>query len=552
MRPHALSGMNMRTAITIARGMTVAAVVLMSAAGCTVKKQDAPELTGPSELGLSLAITATPDVLTMDGGSQSTIVVTARNAQSQPLGNIGLRAEIVSGGQVVDYGKLNTKTLNTGSDGKGTFVYTAPTSPTLGNSDSGNNVVTIRVIPSSSDYSNAVDRTVDIRLVPQGVILPRPYTPVSRFVFSPANPAEGASVQFDGGGSIDVIECPSGAQSVDECTSTKDTLVDYAWNFGDGSRGSGTRAQHAFAKAGSYTVTLTVTNSRGITASSTQFVNVGASADPTASFTASPSGPAINQSVFFNASASKATAGRTLVAYDWTYGDGSSDSGVNVSHRYSRTGNFTVTLTVRDDIGKTGTTSTTVSVGATTLPTAVIAVSPSSGVPNQILNFDGSQSTAPAGRSIARWEWAFGDGQNDEGMNVSHRYLNAGDYTVILKVTDNTGVSATTSKVVTIAPASSQGPTAAFTISPTPGIINQDVVFDASTSTAQGGFSIAWYRWNFGDSNQVFTCPGDVRCSLDGKRFTYRYTRTGTFTVTLTVMDGNSREGTLSRTIQVQ
>jgi hypothetical protein len=34
--------------------------------------------------------------------------------------------------------------------------------------------------------------------------------------------------------------------------------------------------------------------------------------------------------------------------------------------------------------------------------------------------------------------------------------------------------------------------------------------------------------------------------------FTYRYTRTGTFTVTLTVMDGNSREATVSRTIQVQ
>ena len=125
--------------------------------------------------------------------------------------------------------------------------------------------------------------------------------------------------------------------------------------------------------------------------------------------------------------------------------------------------------------------------------------------------------------------------------------------TVILRVTDNTGATATASRSVTVAASSSQGPTAAFTISPTPAIINQDVVFDASTSRAQGGFSIAWYRWNFGDSNQTFTCPGDARCgALNPAVFTYRYTRTGTFTVTLTVMDGNSREATVSRTIQVQ
>ena len=553
MRPHALSGMNMRTATTIARGMAIAAVALMSATGCTVKKQEAPELTGPSELGVSLAITATPDVLTMDGASQAAVVVTARNSQSQPITGMGLRAEIIAGGQVVDYGRLSAKTASTGSDGRATFSYTAPTSPTLGNSDSGWDTITIRVIPSGNDFSNAVERTVDIRLVPQGIILPRPYTPVARFQFSPETPAEGIAVQFDAATSLDVIECPASATSIDECTSTTSTLVDYSWNFGDGSRGSGVRAQHAYAKAGAYTVTLTVTNSRGITASQSAFVTVGASTDPTATFTLSPTTPAVNQSIFFNASGSKAAPGRTLVAYDWTYGDGSEDSGVNVSHRYSRLGNFVVTLTVRDDIGKTGTFSQSVTVGGTALPTAVIALSPSAPIVGQIINFDGSQSTAPAGRTITSWQWSFGDGASDSGVTVSHRYNTAGDFTVILRVTDNTGATATASRSVTIAASSTQGPTAAFTVSPTPAIINQDVVFDASTSRAQGGFSIAWYRWNFGDSNQTFTCPGDARCgALNPAVFTYRYTRTGTFTVTLTVMDGNSREATVSRTIQVQ
>ena len=240
---------------------------------------------------MSLAVTATPDVLTMDGSAQSSVVVQARNGQNQPIRDMGLRAEIVVGGEIVDYGRLSAKTANTNTEGRAAFVYTAPQSPTLGNSDSGKDTVTIRVIPSGSDYSNAVPRTVAIRLVPQGIILPRPYTPVASFVFSPSTPAEGVAVQFDAAASVDVIECPADAASVDQCTSTTSTLVDYAWNFGDGARASGVRASHTYDKLGAYTVTLTVTNSRGITASTSKFVTVGNSADPTAAFTVSPANP---------------------------------------------------------------------------------------------------------------------------------------------------------------------------------------------------------------------------------------------------------------------
>ena len=212
-----------------------------------------------------------------------------------------------------------------------------------------------------------------------------------------------------------------------------------------------------------------------------------------------------------------------------------------------------MTLTVRDDLGKEGTVSQSVTVGATALPTAVIAFSPAAPIVNQGITFDGTQSTAPAGRTLSRYDWSFGDGASDVGPTVSHRYNGSGDFTVILKVTDSTGAASTASRQITVAATSSQPPTAAFTISPVPAVINQDVVFDASASVAQGGYSISSYRWNFGDSNQTFTCPGDARCGAQNRAlFTYRYTRLGTFTVTLTVMDGNSREATVSRTIQVQ
>lgn len=416
--------------------MALGLAALVTAAGCTTNETKAPELTGPSELGLSVKVTATPDVLQMDGVSQASVVIEARNSQGQPQQGIGMRAEVMVNGQIVDIGRLSSKTGVTGGDGRLTLTYTAPAGAPSGNADTGS-VVSIMVVPSGSDYSNAVPRTVDIRLVPLGVILPPANTPVARFVFSPTNPTEGQDVAFDASNSVDVIECPTSATAVDQCTSTKDTLASYSWDFGDGRTGSGVRVAHHYSTLGSYTVTLTVTNTRGVRASSSQFVSVGASADPTASFTVSPTAPAVGQSVFFNASASKAVPGRGIVSYDWTFGDGGSGQGVTVSRRYDRLGTFTVTLTVMDDIGKTGTSTATVNVGSAPQPVAIIAFSPASPAVDQAINFDATQSTAPAGKTISSYEWAFGDGQTATGSRVTHRYRQAGDYTVILTVVDS-------------------------------------------------------------------------------------------------------------------
>jgi PKD repeat protein len=544
--------------ITTRRAWTALGLAaLITAAGCTTKESTPPELTGPSELGLSVKVTATPDVLTMDGSSQSAVVVEARNSQAQPVPNLGLRAEIVVGGQIVDIGRLSSKTAVTAPDGRATFTYTAPLGASSGNSDSGDSVVSVRVVPAGNDYSNAVPRSVDIRLVPQGVILPPPNTPVARFRFNPTAPNEGQAVAFDASDSIDIIECPAGATSVDQCTGTRATLVDYAWDFGDGARGNGVRTSHPYARAGSYTINLTVTNSRGVQASTSAFVTVGAGADPSAAFTVSPSSASVNESVFFNASGSKAAAGRTLVAYDWTFGDGGTGAGVNVSHRYNRTGSFTVTLTVTDDIGKKGTASNQLQIGAANAPTAVIAYSPSSPLAGQTISFDASQSAPSPGRSLTAYEWAFGDGSTATGVRTDHRYATPGEYTVILTVADSGGGRSTTSVKVNVASQSTQNPTASFISSPSPSVPGQTVTFDASASAAQGGATIVSYEWAFGDNAIHHLCPSvDPICNTgaasDGKRVSYAYGARGTWTVTLTVTDSQGRKATIQKAHQVQ
>lgn len=422
-------------------------MALLAAPACTTKKSEAPAVSGPSELGLSLAIAANPDVLTMDGVSRSTITITARNGDGQPARDVGLRVETRVGPVLVDLGRLSTKTVVTGADGRATVTYTAPPGAPEGNSQDDEVLLTVRAIPASTNYANAVERSVEIRLVPQGVILPPAGKILAKFAFSPPDPTEGQTVQFDASGSRD---CPPDARNDDDCVARGTTSgLSYAWSFGDGTTGSGVQVSHTYRTAGSYAVTLTVTSGRS-TASASQFVKVRVSEDPTADFTFSPSAPEVLQSVFFNASASKAAPGRTLVSYDWTFGDGGFGSGVTVTHRFGTPGTWTVTLTVTDDVGKTGTASKSITLGADLVPTADFVYSPTDPTVGQLVNFDARPSTPTPGRTLTRWEWNFGDGATAEGERVSHAYAAARAYTVVLTVTDNTGARKTVSKTVTV------------------------------------------------------------------------------------------------------
>jgi PKD repeat protein len=347
-------GLGFRSAIFAAVTMTGA---------CTVHQADVPPLMGPSDLALSISIAATPDSISHDGASQSSIVVTARDAQGAAVAGQPFRLDIITSEGPADYGTLSGKTIVTGSDGRATAVYTAPPAPGPGQSVgtcagapfgpiTAGTCIQIAATAIGSNFQAASGQAVTLRLVPVGIILPPAQTPIANLVITPASAFPGQTVLFDGSSS-----CPT----PDPCSSP-DGIVSYQWSFGDGDFASGATVTHDYDAAGTYTVTLTVTNDRGRAASKSATISIGQSAPPTGTIVVSPEDVSVGQTVFITVTNVTPGNGRTVVSYDWNFGDGTTASGQSVTKSWAAANTYTIVLTITDDLGQTRNISRTITV----------------------------------------------------------------------------------------------------------------------------------------------------------------------------------------------
>jgi PKD repeat protein len=170
---------------------------------------------------------------------------------------------------------------------------------------------------------------------------------------------------------------------------------------------------------------------------------------------------------------------------------------------------------------------------------------------NMTVTFDASSSTPESfNDTITEYMWDFGDGTpkiTETDPTITHAYLQASTFAVVLNVTDSQNLWSTTSKPITIRP--EFGPTANFTWTPLRPMINETTTFDASKSiqgwskTAGGLSPITSYAWNFADGT------GNVTVAIP--TIDHNFTLTGNYTVALTVTDAVNRKNTASATVQV-
>lgn len=516
---------------------TVAA--LLTSAACTVNQADAPPLSpaGPTDFAQSMTVTAIPDRLTQDGSSQSAISVRVAGPNGQPASGVPIRVDMLVDGTLVDFGTLSARSIVTGSDGRANTVYTAPPAPpaTAGGVTS---TVTIRAVAVGGNAQTATPYTADIRLVPAGVILPPAGTPTASFATSPTTLLAGLPANFDASGS----QPGSGASSI----------VSYSWSFGDATSGSGRTTTHTYSSPNSYNVTLTVTNDRGVSASTSQTVQITTGVQPVPVFNFSPSAPGIGESVFFNASASQVGAGRRITAYNWTFGDGGTGGGVSPSHVYTTAGTYTITLTLTDDLGQTGTTTLTLTVGSPPAPTA--AFTSTVNISTRTVVFVASTSQTAQGQTITDFFWNFGDDSNcppvgsgvpstcyvhTTSPTITHTYLGTGSFVVNLVVRDSAGRTGSTSNSITVTDGT---PVPAIVVSPTTPVHGLAASFDGTGSTPFAGTPIVSYTWTFGDGTP----------SQNGSTTTHVYATAGVYVVRLTVTDSLGRTGTVTANVTVQ
>jgi PKD repeat protein len=341
--------------------------------------------------------------------------------------------------------------------------------------------------------------------------------PVAAFAVGAANPEAGQSVAFDGSSSSD----------------SDGSVVAYGWSFGDGHAASGRTPHHAFAHPGTYTVTLTVIDSGGQSASATQSVTV--LAGPSARFTPAAAQALEGTSIGFDATSSAGGgSGAAITSYAWSFGDGATATGATPSHTYATAGPYTVKLTVTDGADASSTTTQTVTV-LDEPATAVFAASPAVPIPDQPIAFDASRSSDPDG-AIASYAWDFGDGAGGTGATPTHAYHGPGTYTVRLTVTDRAGEKATVARPVTVY----AQPRATFSYSPLLPVEGVATAFTATASAADPATTICSYAWSFGDGT-----------SAAGATAAHAYAHDGTYRVTLMVTDGFGMTSSTSEVVTV-
>ncbi len=181
-----------------------------------------------------------------------------------------------------------------------------------------------------------------------------PQEPPEAVISGPTTGQAGQQLRFSAANSIPP---PSGS------------IVRYEWRFGDGSTATGVQVDTVYAQPATYEVLLVVTADNGLASTATQQVVISPAPQPPTAVIVSPAQGVAGQPLTFDASQS---SGQTaLTQHLWSFGDGVAATGEVVQHVYNQQGAYTVSLTVTDSNGLTGSANKQVQIlpAATSTPT---------------------------------------------------------------------------------------------------------------------------------------------------------------------------------------
>ena len=257
------------------------------------------------------------------------------------------------------------------------------------------------------------------------------------------------------------------------------TNAGWFWDFGDGTISTEQNPLHTYTTAGSFAITVKVTNDKScwrvVTFPNSITTNPGITADFTNTLPAVCRPPAAV--TFTNTS-----TGPGVLSYLWDFGDGSTSNAISPAHTYTATGLYNVTLTVTNDNGCTDSV-----VKNNLIP--VGQYNPSFTKPDSIcinipVTFTNTSVPVPSAQT-----WDFGDGTTSTAVNPVKTYTAAGTYPVKLYTTYGSCSDSISNTIVVL-----DKPVAAFT-APSVAACQAPLTVnfqDQSTNAAT-------WQWSFGD-----------------------------------------------------
>jgi gliding motility-associated-like protein len=290
------------------------------------------------------------------------------------------------------------------------------------------------------------------------------------------------------------------------------TINSWLWDFNDGNNSFSQNPDYVYLNAGTYNVSLTVTNVNGCDSTIVMPVNINPL--PTAAFTVTP----VCQGI---ASAFNDLSSGSPTQWTWDFGDGSPLSNIqNPTHVYTTNGVFVAKLIVANAFGCTD--SLEINVTVKPKPTAAFVF--------DTVCSGNATSFVDQSISTASWSWNFGDGSPLNSVNSpTHIYAGSGTYNVILIAANVSGCTDTVTHSIIVNP----NPISSF-IADTACFTDPTLFTDNSTS------AVSW-SWNFGDGSALDTNQSP----------THTYALTGNFTVSLTVSSGFGCTNSSSQVITV-
>ena len=259
------------------------------------------------------------------------------------------------------------------------------------------------------------------------------------------------------------------------------------------------------AMAGTYTCTITVGGQTSSASTSILVLSL-----PTASFEAST--VCVGQPTEFHSTAT--VVGQHFASYQWSFGDGETGEGEDVSHTYTEPGQYRVLHTVATSNGCQSSINETITV--LDLPEASFTAT-------TVCQGEATEFTSTStGDQINSYQWNFGDGQNDTGATASHTFAQAGNYNVTLNVQTAGGCTDQVSQAVEVYAM----PVASASATPSVILYGASTTLSADAGT-QGTFNFHWE-------------PADMVANPNSQTTqTIALQESQTFTVTITNPQGN-------------